>query len=155
MNHRVIGMVLVCASLALPAALQAEEQPPVYSEQDLSKYRNTPDADRPSTRVDTREERKRDARVAKDASERERWCRRASQQRKKIDKAKIDVETAQRAIAKEEEKTLHNSKKDAELRSRLETAKRKLSAEERELADIESEAHRKGIPPGWLRCQAD
>jgi hypothetical protein len=30
-----------------------------------------------------------------------------------------------------------------------------LKAEEQELNDLENEAHRKGVPPGWLRCQFD
>ena len=52
-------------------------------------------------------------------------------------------------------KSLSTSKKVNTLQSRLKKAKDHKSSTERDLKDIENEAHRKGIPPGWLRCQFD
>jgi hypothetical protein len=35
----------------------------------------------------------------------------------------------------------------------LESAKKRLKDADEQLSDVEAEAHRKGIKPGWLRCQ--
>ncbi|NJD55894.1 MAG: hypothetical protein FIA94_05745 [Nitrospirae bacterium] len=153
---RVAAMVLFAAACAVcsPAGA-AQEQAPVYSNRDIEKYKQLQDPRPAETKRDTREERRLDAREAKNSQERERWCKRASAQKKKIEKAQYDVQSAEKALRHEEEKDFHGGKKSKQLKDKLQLAKRKLANEERDLSDIENEAHRKGIPPGWLRCQVD
>lgn len=156
MKRMIAGFLFTaaCALCSLPGA--AQEQSPVYSNRDIEKFRQPQDSGRVEAKRDTREERRLDSRQAKDSQERERWCKRANEQKKEIEKARHDVQSAEKALNREEEKDLRSDgKKSRHLKDKLELAKRKLANEERDLNDIENEAHRKGIPPGWLRCQVD
>ncbi len=156
MKRAVAGLLLFAAAAQLPLIGSAQEQPPVYSNRDIEKYK-LPSDSRPVEikKRDAREERKMDARAAKDNLERERWCKRTTAQKKKTEKAQYDVQTTEKAIRREEEKDFRGTKKSKQLRDRLAQEKRKLTVEEGALNDIENEAHRKGVPPGWLRCQVD
>lgn len=153
---RVVALLLFATTCAFctPAGA-AQEQTPVYSNRDIEKYKQPQDSRPVETKRDIREERRLDAREAKNNQERERWCKRANEQKKKIEKAQYDVQSAEKALRHEEEKDLHGGKKSKQLRDKLQLAKRKLANEERDLSDIENEARRKEIPPGWLRCQVD
>lgn len=146
MKRALAGLLLFAAAAQLPLIGSAQEQPPVYSNRDIEKYK-LPSDSRPVEikKRDAREERKMDAHAAKDNLERERWCKRTTAQKKKIEKA----------IRREEEKDFRGTKKSKQLQDRLAREKRKLTVEEGALNDIENEAHRNGIPPGWLRCQVD
>ncbi len=152
----VARLLLVGSVALLPLNGTAQEQPPIYSNRDIEKYKLPSDA-RPVERSKqtTREDRKTDARAAKDNLERERWCKRTTAQKKKIEKARHDIQMTEKAIRREEEKNFRGTKKSRQLQDRLEQDKRKLAVAEEELNDIEHEAHRREIPPGWLRCQVD
>jgi hypothetical protein len=154
---KVIAVTLLTAACALcPVTGAAQEQAPVYSNRDIEKYKQPQDSRRVETKQDIREERRLEAREAKNNLERERWCKRATAQKKKIEKAQEDVRTAETALRREEEKDIHgNGKKSRQLKDKLDLAKRRLASEERELNNIENEAHRNNVPPGWLRCQVD
>lgn len=156
MKKTLAGLLFIAAAAQFPLTGSAQEQPPVYSNRDVEKYK-LPSDKKPVEikKRDTREDRKMDARAAKDNLERERWCKRTTAQKKKIDKAAYDVQTTEKAIRREEEKDFHGTKKSKQLQDRLVQEKRKLAVEEEALSDIENEAHRKGVPPGWLRCQVD
>lgn len=156
MKRALAGLLLFAAAAQLPLIGSAQEQPPVYSNRDIEKYK-LPSDSRPVEikKRDAREERKMDAHAAKDNLERERWCKRTTAQKKKIEKAQYDVQTTEKAIRREEEKDFRGTKKSKQLQDRLAREKRKLTVEEGALNDIENEAHRNGIPPGWLRCQVD
>jgi hypothetical protein len=156
MKRALAGLLFIAAAALSPLSGTAQEQPPVYSNQDLEKYK-LPSDSRPVEirKRDIREERKIDARTAKDNLERERWCKRTTAQKRKIEKAQYDVQTSEKALRREEERDVHDTKKGKQLRDRLEQEKRKLAVAEGEMNDIENEARRKGVPPGWLRCQVD
>jgi len=156
MKRALAGLLFFAVTVPFPLTGFAEEQPPFYSNRDIEKYK-LPSDSRPAEikKRDTREERKMDAREAKDNLERERWCKRTTAQKKKIEKAQYDVQTTENGLRREEKKDFHGTKKSKQLRDRLAQEKRKLAIEEGALNDIENEAHRKGVPPGWLRCQVD
>ena len=155
MKRMVAAFVITAACALCPLTGAAQERAPVYSNSDIEKYKQPYDSRPAETKRDAREERKLDARQAKNNLERERWCKRATEQKKKIEKAQYDVQSAETALRREEEKDFHGGKKSKQLQGRVEQARRKLASEERELNDIENEAHRNSVPPGWLRCQAD
>jgi chromosome segregation ATPase len=127
----------------------------VFSNRDVERFKQPSDLRPVQPKKEVRDERKTDARMAKNTIERERWCKRATEQKNKIEKAQYEVQTAEKKLKHEEETNFHGGKKSTQLQDKLGVAKRKLASEEKELTDIESEAHRKGVPPGWLRCQAD
>ena len=156
MKKTLAGLLFIAAAAPFPLTGFAQEQPPVYSNRDVEKYK-LPSDSRPveTKRRDTREDRKMDARTAKDNLERERWCKRTTAQKKKIEKAHYDVQTTEEALRREEEKDFHGTKKSRQLQDRLAQEQRRLAVEKEALNDIENEAHRKGVPPGWLRCQVD
>ena len=87
--------------------------------------------------------------------EQEYWCKKATNARNKIENAGRDVIEREEDISREKTKSVRTSRKINTLQARLKKAKDHRSSAERDLKDIESEAHRKGIPPGWLRCQFD
>jgi flagellar biosynthesis GTPase FlhF len=156
MKRALAGVFFIATLLQLPATGTAQEHPPAYSNRDIEKYKQPSDS-RPveTKKSNSKEERKMDARTAKDNLERERWCKRTTAQKKKIEKTKYDVQTTEKALRREEERDFHGTKKSKQMRDRLDQQKRKLAAEEGELNDIENEARRKSVPPGWLRCQDD
>ena len=155
MKKVIVTFLFVTTCACCSPAGAAQEQAPVYSNSDIEKYKQPQDSRPVEIRRDTREERRLDARQAKDNQERERWCKRVNTQKKKIEKAQYDVQSAEKALKHEEEKDFHSGKKTKQLKDKVETARRKLANEERDMSDIENEARRKGIPPGWLRCQVD
>lgn len=156
MKRALAGLLFIAAAALFPLSGTAQEQPPVYSNRDIEEYKLPSDSHPVEIKKrETREERNMDARAAKDSLERERWCKRATAQKKKIEKTQYDVQTTEKALRREEERDFHGTKKSKQLRNKLEQEKRKFAAAEEEMNDIENEAHRKGVPPGWLRCQVD
>jgi hypothetical protein len=151
----IAAFVITAACALCPLSGAAQEQAPVYSNSDIEKYKQSQDSRPAETRRDTREERRLDSRQAKNNLERERWCKRTTAQKKEIEKAQYEVDSAEKALKREEEKDFHGGKKSKQLQGKVEQARRRLAGEERELNDIENEAHRNSVPPGWLRCQVD
>jgi peptidoglycan hydrolase CwlO-like protein len=96
------------------------------------------------------------AEAKKEKEEKEYWCKRATEYRKKIEKAQEDFEETEKKLAELEGNPLPNAKSKKalkQLNSKLRKSKKQLRNAERDLSYFEDEAHRKGIPPGWLRCQ--
>jgi hypothetical protein len=149
------GFLFIVTAAAFPATGTAQDQVPAYSNSDVERFRQPSDSRPAQPMKETKGERKADARTAKDNIERERWCKRATAQRDEIEKAQYEVQVSEKKLRQEEKKDFHGGKKTKQLQERLALAKRKLAGEEKELTDIENEAHRKGVPPGWLRCQVD
>jgi hypothetical protein len=144
---------IIVVSAVFPFTGSAEEKQPYFTNEDVKKYRKSPDGQPALPKKDVKEEKKATASMARDKQEQERWCKQANEQRKKIETARDDVVKAEKDLSREKEKSAGSSKKNKKLQNRLDQAKRRLSVEEKELHDLENEAHRKGVPPGWLRCQ--
>jgi predicted nucleic acid-binding Zn-ribbon protein len=132
-----------------------EGKPPSYSNDDIENYRN-PSDNRPQEKGKAAISSKHDAgRKTRGKQDQEYWCKRATTIKEKIELAGRDVKEREEDISREQSKNVHTSRKMNTLQDRLKKAKDRLSSAERDLNDIEHEAHRKSIPPGWLRCQFD
>lgn len=134
-----------------------QKESPYFSNEDLEKYKSPSDNKTPKTRAEAVEKKKK-AEKTKEQKEKEYWCKRATEYRKEIEKAQEDVEETEKKLAEIEGNPLPGAKSKKalkQLNTKLRKSKKKLRNAERDLSDFENEAHRKGIPPGWLRCQFD
>lgn len=143
-----VGLLFLFAGIGF-----CDGKTPSFTNNDIDNYRN-PSDNRP------REQRKTTASAVKDGNRKAReqqeqdyWCKRANNLKRKIENAGQEVREREEQIAREQSKNIRTSRKMNTLQSRLKKAKDHLSSAERDLNDIENEAHRKSIPPGWLRCQ--
>ena len=145
---------LFCISASVAAGSE-QDQPQLFTNQDLGKYKSSSVSG--TTETVSREDR---GAYLKDKKERimeeremEYWCKKASAYKKKIEKADEDVKEIEKELSGEKSMNLHAGKKNTRLQKRLEKAKEQVRDAEAALDELEHEAHRKGVPPGWLRCQ--
>jgi len=148
---------LMCIASVNGEDKSSQGQPQLFTNQDIEKYKGPSEADSTDTKTVSREDREE---VLKDKNqsiredqEKEYWCKKASAYKRKIKKADDDVKEAEKTISEQNSKGLHAGKKTAVLQKRLEKARQKVGYAEADLGELEDEAHRKGVPPGWLRCQ--
>ncbi|MDI6727356.1 MAG: hypothetical protein QMD44_00350 [Thermodesulfovibrionales bacterium] len=128
-----------------------------FSNEDVEKYKSPSGNKTSKTRAEAVETKKRTEKT-KEQKEKEYWCKRATEYKKKIEKAQEDVEGTEKKIAELQGNTLPDAKSKKtikQLHNKLRKLKKQLRNAEKELSDFEDGAHRKGIPPGWLRCQFD
>ncbi|MBI5848577.1 MAG: hypothetical protein HZB31_11660 [Nitrospirae bacterium] len=153
---RLLTLALAAAMLFLFAeAGFCEEKPLLFTNDDIDKYRKSSD-NKPQEQGKISPSAKKDEGTkARGKQEQEYWCKRAAVAKRKIEKAEREVKEQEEEISRERSKSVHTSRKMNTLQSRLKKAKDHLSSAEGDLTDIENEAHRKSIPPGWLRCQFD
>ena len=132
-------------------------QPQLFTNQDIEKYKGPSEAKTTDTKTISREDiekvRNDKNQSIREDQEKEYWCKKASAYKKKIKKADDDVKETEKEISQENNKSLHANKKTAQLQKKLEKARKKVEYAEADLGELEDEAHRKGVPPGWLRCQ--
>ena len=132
-------------------------QPQLFTNQDIEKYKDPSEAKTTDAKTVLREDREESLKDKKksiaEEHEMEYWCKRASAYKKKIKKADEDVKETEEKISEESGKGLHAGKKTSLLQKRLEKARKKVQDAGEDLGELEDEAHRKGVPPGWLRCQ--
>ncbi|MDH4231266.1 MAG: hypothetical protein OEW04_04460 [Nitrospirota bacterium] len=155
-----LAVVIACSFFCMPvvgAETPAQDQPQLFTNQDLGKY-NVPSASRTTGaktvyQEDGEEYLKGKKKRVLEEHEQDYWCKKASAVKRKIEKACEDVKEAEKEISVANSKNLHSGKKNAPLQKRLEKAKKRVRDAEADLDDLEHEAHRKGVPPGWLRCQ--
>lgn len=97
-----------------------------------------------------------------DQADYESWCSSGIKYRNKVDRAKNELKEAEEKFRIEKnEYEIYNRYKSKSgkpskyhsAESRLENARKHLAEVELELSELESQAHRKGVKPGWLRCQ--
>lgn len=135
-----------------------QKESPYFSNEDIEKYKSPSDYKAAKTRANTAETKKEKAEKTKEQKEKEYWCKRATEYKKKIEKTREDVEETEKKITELEGNPLPGAKSKKalkQLNTKLRKSKKQLRNAERDLGDFENEAHRKGIPPGWLRCQFD
>jgi hypothetical protein len=97
----------------------------------------------------------------KERQQQEYWCKKATQYERKVEIAQDEVKETEKELSELKDASFQgNSRKkkstEKNIRStqkKLEGAKKRLKYAERDLSDLGDEAHRKDIPPGWLRCQ--
>ncbi len=151
----VLPVLLIFVIVIYSASGYAEGNPsaadaPYFSNKDLDQYRKPSDGKIPDARtgnkVETREERAKGKAVQK---EQEYWCKKATSYKRKIDMGKDKISEMEKELSSD---TLNRKKKGA-LEKKLNAMKKQVTYTEQDMSDLEDEAHRKDIPPGWLRCQ--
>jgi hypothetical protein len=92
----------------------------------------------------------------KDRREKERWCKKGSLHQNRVDDAKSNLQYAESRKKEADSKRpviRKNRRNSASSDANIRKARLKLEKAERALNNLQQEAHRKNIPPGWLRCQ--
>ena len=147
----------MCCTAVNGAESSVAEQPQLFTNQDIEKYKGPSEAKTTDTKISSRDDmekvRNDKNQSIREDQEKEYWCKKASAYKKKIKIADDDVKETEREISQENNKSLHAGKKTAQLQKKLEKARKKVEYAEADLGELEDEAHRKGVPPGWLRCQ--
>jgi len=147
----------MCCTAVNGAESSVQEQPQLFTNQDIEKYKGPSEAKTTDSKTGSREDMEKGGNDKKQSiredQEKEDWCKKASANKKKIKKADDDVKETEREISIESSKSRYGGKKTAQLQKRLEKARKKVEYAEADLGELEDEAHRKGVPPGWLRCQ--
>ena len=131
-------------------------RPLSFSNKDLEPYEN-PEGGSPrepqSPEPKSSEIRKTKAEDSKEQREKEYWCKKTAPQRKKIRQLNEEISEKERELAEENAGGSARNKKTRTLNKALAKTRRRLKDAEGMLSDLADEAHRKGVPMGWLRCQ--
>jgi hypothetical protein len=155
---RYLLIVLILASLAFNYQdCAAEDTPRVYTNDDLN--RKSPadvrDSDRRRPMTETKTNKSHKSASSYDAVNKEKWCKKATGLQNRVDSARKDLEAAKKK--KQDAETVNSRKKRAKYAAdagkKVAHAQKTLDYSEKKLSDLEQEAHRKGVPPGWLKCQ--
>jgi predicted DNA binding CopG/RHH family protein len=144
------GWLFFGALIGKTSAVEGEA--PSFTNQDIEKYRQPSDSrNSPAKPAGAEVKRESSAQVQKQ-KESDVWCRKAASYRKEIERDQNDVKDLEKAL---DELNDTKGKKKMSIERKLKKAKIRLRDSERDLAELDDEAYRKGIPPGWLRCQFD
>lgn len=135
----------------------AQQQPQIFTNQDIEKYGGPSDIKPENTKTVLQEERKESLKDKKKRASEEHgmevWCKKATTCNRRIENEKEEIKEIENKIIEAKTKGPYGHKKGASLDKRLESAKKRLKKAEGDLNTLEDEAHRKGVKPGWLRCQ--
>jgi len=125
--------------------------PGKYINEDLEKYETTDKSDEEA--APDEQDRMSDEENSEDpeAQIREDWCRRGTPVIMAIAEAQREIEEINSGLSKEGQEVLSESRKEG----RRDSAMKKLREAEDALSDLEEEAHEKGVPLGWIRCNFD
>ncbi|HSW63043.1 MAG TPA: hypothetical protein VLH56_07030 [Dissulfurispiraceae bacterium] len=159
MNHKAFWCALCLVFFAVPLVVGAAEQPRSYADSDLKKYRNPSDGTQGTVSVP--KEKSASGKNSADVKDKEYWCREGAKHAKIVEKAQSRVRASEAAVAKKRESADRKpgdkkaAKQLSDEQKRLAKDQKVLAAEEAELASLENRAHRKSIPPGWLKCNTE
>lgn len=150
-------VVLFMVSLSVAVALAAEPQ--VFRNSDLQRYSGGSDSRtaEPTPPADDSDAQRKEAEGQR-AAERQHWCDISTQAENRVKKAEENL-TMANAKRGEAWRNLSSGnyaaavEADAKAQRDLEDAKEELAEAKRERETLQSEAHQKNIPAGWLRCQ--
>jgi hypothetical protein len=150
------GVVLAALSMlglfSIPAMGEndpMQQDVPYFSNEDIERYRMPSDNKAPEKSVNGAETAQEKAREKKEQLDQETWCKKANSYKKKIERAQDDISEIEKEFSAEKV----SPKKKVALDKKLKKAEKKKEYAEKDFADLEEEAWRKDVPPGWLRCQ--
>jgi|GEM_PF-1353792 len=151
------SVILVTAFMSSSSySADSSEQPLSFSNKDLEPYENSADRKprEPQSPVPKNSEvKKTKAEDSREQKEKEYWCKKAAPQRKKIQQLNEEISEKERELAVENAGTAVRNKKARTLDKALAKTRKRLKDAEGMFSDLADEAHRKGVPMGWLRCQ--
>ena len=134
-----------------------EDKPRVFTNEDVKRYRGPSGVEttdpKPALQEDRESDLKDKAKRISEKHEMEYWCKKAGSIKRRIEDDKEAIKEIKDQDVEPRTKSSSSRKKTKSLEKRLEKAKKRLRNSESDLKDLEDEAHRKGVPPGWLRCQ--
>jgi hypothetical protein len=134
-----------------------KDEPTVFTNEDIEKYHASSGAGTEEPKLFGREDRdtdrKYEERHISEEREMEYWCKKAKTINRRIEDDRTTVKEIKDQGDEPGTRSSSSRKKTATLEKKLEKAKKRLRNSEGDLKDLEDEAHRKGVPPGWLRCQ--
>lgn len=158
MNRKAFWCALCLFFFAVPLVNGAAEQPRSFTDSDLQKYRNPSDGSQSATSIPKESA---SGKKTADRQEKEYWCREGMKHAKIVEKAQSRVNASEAAVAKKREAADRKpgdkkaAKQLSDEQKRLAKDQKALAKEEAELTSFENQAHRKGIPPGWLKCNME
>ena len=132
-----------------------------FTNKDLETYKNPSDNPTWAPKAEKKEDKNDGLKKLHEEFEREQWCKRATVLKRKIEKAQDEVEDKEEKVADlKKEHSGADSKRQPAYAKRikrfekdLEKSHKKVKYAQKDLDDLEEEARRKGVLPGWLRCQ--
>jgi len=134
------------------AAFAEHTGPGKYNNEDLQQYQapgDTGGKTAPNVTDKTSDKKSNEG----DTQERESWCLRGTALNRTISDARKEIEgILDKFPGKRWEDIDTMELTDAVQQDRLNMNRRKLREAEAALSDLEAEAYRKGVPPGWIRC---
>jgi hypothetical protein len=154
----VISLILSTSLLSCPVYSE-ENKTHVFTNADLIRHRPTENRDSVNSPPpkESSAEKKRHAKKTSGDQGKDRWCKNGTHYQNRVDAAKAALREAEAKRSEAEAKAERNKKGKRKAAAVSDTGVRKatnnLERAEKQLSDLEQEAHRKGIPPGWLRCQ--
>jgi hypothetical protein len=149
-------MIFTASAVSSSFGADTSQQPLSFSNKDLESYENSADhktRGSQSTELKSSEVRKTKAEDAREQKEKEYWCKKAAPQRKKIQRLNEEIGEKEKELAEENSRGSIRNKKTRTLNKGLAKIRKRLKEAEGNFGDLEGEAYRKGVPPGWLRCQ--
>ncbi len=154
MLPRIIGILVITFILLFSVSAIGEDsttqrQVPYFTNEDIEKYKKPSDGNPQVTKIDKTGEKREDPQKIKEEREKESWCKKATQYKNKKERIQENIADTEKALSRNN--LCWKSRRS--LNRSLEKQKRQLKYAEKDISDFEDEAHRKGIPPGWLRCQ--
>jgi hypothetical protein len=164
---RLIFLVLAC-STAGPAGAESQQQDTssAFTNKDLEQYRPAAASETPSqsavgASTDHPAEKRQKTAAIVNKKEQEHWCKKARQVKKSVAlaKDKVDEHTARLHELETAEGQVIGKKRSGLEKQRnkasrdLKKATKRLRERQETLAELEDDAYRNNIPPGWLRCQ--
>ena len=139
-------------ALTLTASIAYAEK--VFTNEDLEKYPVAP-ISKDKSPTDTSPPDTRGKEVQQNKEDPQLWCNRARELEDRISSAKVAYTRAveEKIQADRDYLNVGSPQVREAAASKITQTEANIQAAESALRDLEDDAHRRGIPPGWLRCQ--
>ncbi len=148
----ILLLVVSVGLFSVSAFGEDKKEAPLYTNQDIEKYKRPSNSKTGVVRTDKTSEKSGKSQKLKEEHEKEYWCKTATSYKRKIEKVKDDIAEAEKELSGESSMHISYKKKKA-IQNKITKSMKQLRYAEKDLAEFEGEAHRKEVPPGWLRCQ--
>lgn len=140
--------------LALTLTVSIAYAEKVFTDEDLEKYNVAPITQSKSA-TENSSANTGEKEVQQKKEDPQLWCNRATELKDRLSSSKLAYSQAVEGKIQADRAYLFVGSPQAreEAISKISQAEAAVQAAESALRDLEDDAHRQGIPPGWLRCQ--
>ena len=149
----VIVPVIIGGILCYGTAFAEHTGPGKYNNEDLEKF-GTPNKNAEKTEPNvsdkiSNEKKSEDG----ETQDKEYWCRQGTAINRTISDIKMEIDEIIDKYPDMKDKDINKIElPEVDMQERLNVRRLKLKEAEGALSDLEDEARRKGVPPGWIRC---